>query len=260
MDLSQKCYAKKKEISLCNVYLINQSKNNIKFKIALWKKRIKKECNVGTDEENNKPCDRLIFGDDCNDTNFYRNCLIADKYLTHLKDNVRELEIKEACKYFSYWTYKEMLMHKKYSYSVSTLHENIMKISNFNICNEYVENISTETFLNIDNLNKLQQNFMEILRADEPFNCDKARKCSELYKTFKGTCYLDSDDLFCKGIEKFRKTYNETMKNVQICEEYKILQPFPKRPEKSANTIATAAITAISFASIITYKVNKRYS
>ncbi|CAI7717562.1 PIR protein [Plasmodium vivax] len=215
---------------------------------------IKKKCNVGTDELSNKPCNPLIFGEDCNDSSFYSNCLIADKYLNYLKDNGDDPNIKVACKYFSYWAYKEMIMDKKYSYSVSTLHENIMKISNFNICNEYVENISTETFLNIDNLNKLQQNFMEILRADEPLYCDKARKCSELYKTFKGTCYLDSDDLFCKGIEKFRKTYNETMKNVQICEEYKILQPFPKRPEKSANTIATAAITAISFASIITYK------
>ncbi|SCA83708.1 VIR protein [Plasmodium vivax] len=215
---------------------------------------IKNKCNVEIDDEKIDLCDPSIFGDVCNDKHFYRKCLIADKYLTYIEDEEGSRNIKEACKYFSYWAYKEMIMDKKYSYSVSTLHENINKISNFNICKKYVENISTETFLNIDNLYKLYQNFKEILNGDEPFNCDKAKKCVEFYKTFEGTCYLDSDDPFCIGLKKFREAYNKTMKSAQKCEEYKILQELQKRPEKSANTIATAAITAISFASIMTYK------
>ncbi|KMZ95147.1 hypothetical protein PVMG_06014 [Plasmodium vivax Mauritania I] len=152
-----------------------------------------------------------------------------------------------------------MIMGNEYSYSLSKLHKNIMQINNVDICNEYVEDISAETFLNIDNLYKLYQYFMEILRADAPHKWDQARKCAEFYKTFEGTCYLGSDDLFCKGIEKFRNGYNLTLIKANDCAPYNFLQPFPKRPEKSANTIATAAITAISFASIMTYKVNKRY-
>ncbi|KMZ95221.1 hypothetical protein PVMG_05139 [Plasmodium vivax Mauritania I] len=272
MDLYQKYYAPNKVISLDNNYLINKSKNNIKFKIILCKKvyksvslfdkyeEIKKKCNVGTDELSNNPCNRLIFGEGCNDRSFYRNCLIADKYIIYLNANASKLNINVACKYFSYWAYKEMLKNNHYTYSVPELHDNIMKISNFNICKKYVENISTETFLNIDNLYKLYQNFKEILNGDEPFNCDKAKKCVEFYKTFEGTCYLDSDDPFCIGLKKFREAYNTTMKSAPKCEEYKILQELQKRPEKYANKIATAAITAISFASIMTYKVNKCYS
>ncbi|KMZ98411.1 hypothetical protein PVNG_04355 [Plasmodium vivax North Korean] len=222
--------------------------------------RIKKECNVGTDEENNKPCDRLIFGDDCNDTNFYRNCLIADKYLTHLKDNSSELNINVACKYFSYWTYKEMLSDNKHSYSVRKLHEIIIQSKPVHICKDYVEDITTETFKNIDNLNKLYQNFMEILRVDDKYTCNQAKICVDLYKSLEKTCYSNSDDLFCKGIEKFREAYNKTMETKEICKEYKILQPSPKHSERSSNTIPVVAITAISFASIMTYKVNKCYS
>ncbi|KNA02165.1 hypothetical protein PVNG_05506 [Plasmodium vivax North Korean] len=235
MDLSQKCYAKKKEISLCNVYLIYQSKNNIKFKIALWKKK------------------------GCGDQDFYRNYLIAENYLTYLRSNVNARIVENACKYFSYWVYKEMIMEKSYSYSVPELHDIIRQSKNIHICQDYVHNITPEIYLNIKKLIDLHNNFMEVLGGTNSFDCDKAEKLFNLYNGLINTCYLNSDDPFCNGIETIRNGYNKTLINAKDCAPYNFLQPFQKRPEKSANTIATAAITAISFASIMTYKVSKRY-
>ncbi|VUZ99933.1 PIR protein [Plasmodium vivax] len=215
---------------------------------------IKNKCNDEIDQVDTTLCNYSIFEKGCKDIHFYRNYLIAEKYLTYLQNDEIFPYAENACKYFSYWVYKEMIMNKTYSYSVPMLHGNIMRNKNIQICKEYVEDITPETFKNIENLIDLYEKFLETLRVDDEFTCNQAKICVELYKSLEKTCYLNSNDLFCKGIEKFREAYNKTMKTKIICDEYKILQPFQKRPERLSNTIPVVAITAISFASIMTYK------
>ncbi|KMZ88779.1 hypothetical protein PVBG_06215 [Plasmodium vivax Brazil I] len=204
-------------------------------------------------------CDKLTLREACNDNNFYRNYLIAEKYLNHFKAMGNSPYVEYACKYFSYWVYKEMLKDNQYGYSVSELRDIIMRRKDVNTCNDYVENISTQIYLNIKKLIDLHNNFMEVLGGTNSFDLNKAEKLFNFYNGLINTCYLNSDDSFCNGIETIRNGYNETLIKATDCAPYNFLQPFQKRPEKSANTIATAAITAISFASIMTYTVNKRY-
>ncbi|KMZ99016.1 hypothetical protein PVNG_03855 [Plasmodium vivax North Korean] len=135
----------------------------------------------------NKPCDFSKLGECCKNKDFHRNCLIADKYLNYLESGKTLLNIEEACKYFSYWIYKEMLLDKEYSNSVSEVYEIITKNKDVHICKEYVEDIIPPTFSNIKKLIGLYENLMKILTGIKDIDCDQAKICIDMYKGFEGT-------------------------------------------------------------------------
>ncbi|SCA83583.1 VIR protein [Plasmodium vivax] len=216
------------------------SKNLYNFVSSLsGYEKIKDTCSEGINDDMINLCDSAIFREVCDNKNFKRNYLIAEKYLTYIKSKESSLIIENACKYFSYWVYKEMIMGKTYSYSVSTIHENIMNSKGVRICENYVEDITTEIFKNIEKLNNLHKSLIEILTGINDFDCDQAKKCVDLYNGIEDTCYLNSDNPFCIGLQKFREVYNTTMEPAENCPQYQFLPPFQERPEKSANTIAT---------------------
>ncbi|VVA00092.1 PIR protein [Plasmodium vivax] len=219
--------------------------------------KYEKIINVSNDEiteVKTDSCNRRIFTKNCSDESFFRKYLIAKNYLNHIKKHDPPVDIKDACKYLSYWAYQEVLKDSAYSYNVPTFLDKVMKAESIDVCNGYTENITEEVFLEIKSLIDLYKSLAEILISTEQDACQRNDKCVELYENFQDNCELKSDNHLCNEVEKFRKTYNHLMYKTYKCNEFEYLPSYQKHSEVSSITTPIVAFSAMSFVSFITYK------
>ncbi|KNA02191.1 hypothetical protein PVNG_06066 [Plasmodium vivax North Korean] len=235
--------------------------------------RIIKFSNDDITEVNTNNCNTKIFTEGCSDESFFRNCLIAKKYLQLIKKHETPFNIVHACKYLSYWAYQEVVQNSSYKYKVLTFLEKVMKDEDTDICKGHTEEITPVVFSEIQKLIELHKSLTTILTSEdeeaeeveegekvEEDACQRNNKCVELYEGFKNTCSLNSDNPLCNEVENFRGTYNHIMYVTNKCKEFKYLPSYQKHSKVSSMTTPIVALSAISFVSFITYKVNNYFS
>ncbi|CAG9472714.1 unnamed protein product [Plasmodium vivax] len=218
------------------------SKYNFVSSYAKYEK-IKDDSEAEITEGSTYSCDTTIFTEGCTDESFLHNCLIATKYLNHIKDPETTVNIDHACKYLSYWAYEKVEKESKYSYNVSTFLENIMKAEYINVCKGYAENITEEVFSKIQSLIELYKSLAQIQTSEEvkeeagdddvgddevsdddvsdevereedegeedegeEYTCQSNTMSVELYEKFRDICNLNSDKHLCNEVENFRFT------------------------------------------------------
>ncbi|KMZ89365.1 hypothetical protein PVBG_06285 [Plasmodium vivax Brazil I] len=204
-------------------------------------------------------CNTTIFPDDCSNKSFSRNYLIATKYLNLIKEHNPPVNIEHACKYLSYWVYQEMVKNSSSRYNVSTLLGKLMEAESLYICDEYTEDITSELFSKIQSLIALYKSLTEILISEKKDACQRNKICVKLYEDYKDTCDLNTDHHLCNEVENFRRTYNHLMYKTYKCNEFEYLPSYQKHDVIYSITTSIVALSAISFVSFISYKVNNYF-
>ncbi|VUZ95554.1 PIR protein [Plasmodium vivax] len=158
------------------------------------------------------------FGQTCKEVYSYLNDL-EGKYL-----NVND--VKERCKYLSYWLYEKIENNDELTYNTLSLYQNFMQMNEHfpilekNICNNYIEVISEDTYNELkelyglfDELNNLQKNsHPQILQI-----CENATKCYTKYMSYKDTCHGNKKKNLRNELERFRREYNSFIQNKASC-------------------------------------------
>ncbi|KMZ81711.1 hypothetical protein PVIIG_05543 [Plasmodium vivax India VII] len=166
----------------------------------------------------------------------------------------------DRCKYLYYWIYQELLQKNK-NYDVA------LKVYR-SILGKYFENydeddnhlrknyIHEDKDMILKNSAKLIELYDTMNNDGNTFDCDCAKKCSDLYKEFVGECYNDYDYAFCSELQSFKYKYDEKMKSIETCNgAEKILPCAIKHDVHVIIIIPMIILTILAFLVFVLYKV-----
>ncbi|GAB69482.1 hypothetical protein PCYB_002310 [Plasmodium cynomolgi strain B] len=169
------------------------------------------------------------------------------------------------CKYLYYWIYEDLLK-KNNNYDEAFKFYTIFLTAYFDnegddphICKKYKE--ESEKIV-LEKSAKLIELYETFNNNGERFNCDCAKKCSELYTKYVKEFNNDSDYDFCIELENFKHKYEEKVKSIESsCDAEKILPSVIKHDKLAieqglGNIITTIIIlTILFFLLFVLYKV-----
>ncbi|KMZ95648.1 hypothetical protein PVMG_05661 [Plasmodium vivax Mauritania I] len=213
-----------------------------------------------TSSTNKSSCEnyitRRLNGFKDQDHLFRKTCTKIADNLTEILSDSTSTELN-FCKYMNYMLYNTLNSMNPFHYYV-LLHHFYSEIEKFRGCLQYKENIDNNTYEELKILYELYDDFIEfkkesLMKNDEP--CKHGTKCVEHYTTYAKKCKNNYNNNFCMILIDFRKEYEDCKKKVKKCEDsMKYLEPIISE-SSSPFLISTAAMSAISVALFVSYKV-----
>ncbi|KMZ76716.1 hypothetical protein PVIIG_05715 [Plasmodium vivax India VII] len=205
----------------------------------------------------NTPKDCIAFKEEHirehQDTFINAQCSKAQHYLSKIETSSDPQYISNACKYFVYWLYYDVL--KK-----DTDNRKILKIYK-DVLTAYIDGSHKENFRNyvnffsertIKNLIKLTQmydyfyKFKEEQISHENVKCNHAEDCIRLHNENIKVCEEGNDYDFCYELDNLKESYDTYMKSYERCPR------LPKTLESyRAYNTASLIITPISILLVI---------
>ncbi|SCO65064.1 VIR protein [Plasmodium vivax] len=195
------------------------------------------------------------------DDSFKSSCAKSFEYVNTLKSG-KPSNIVPFCKYMHYWYYDMAKLNNKFPL-YSTIMLFFDDFENFKDCKKYIEDIDSEKYQKIKDLVQMYDDFNDFKNESiTKINnvCNHGDKYYTLYQQHVGGCKENHENPFCLKLIHFREYYNEHKKNVKYC-KHKLQYLTPIISDLSSTIlIPTAAISAMSFAFLISYKEpNKIY-
>ncbi|CAG9482240.1 unnamed protein product [Plasmodium vivax] len=193
---------------------------------------------------------------------FVDTCKKVSLYLKHIKDGKYANHIKPSCLYFNYML-KDAL--DKYAFTCNNTEQCYQKMiteyskdnkNELNICEVHVKDFKNDTFVVLNKLNTLYDNFLYNINYKGDKNiCDAAEECLKIYSPFSEICQKGNNKSFCKVLQNFQAQYNDQMNKVTICNEALKYLPSPYGTNMRIIIISLFIITfAISAIIFILYK------
>ncbi|KMZ89349.1 hypothetical protein PVBG_06201 [Plasmodium vivax Brazil I] len=132
------------------------------------------------------------------------------------------------------------------------------EFENFNDCKLYMEDIDSKQYQKIADLVQMYADyygFKNESKTNGNNECTHGDKCFNIYQQYVGECKNNHENPFCLKLMRFREEYNEHKKYVKYCtNKLKDLTPIISDSPPTF-LIPTSAISAMSFAFLISYKV-----
>ncbi|CAI7723920.1 PIR protein [Plasmodium vivax] len=194
---------------------------------------------------------------------FMKVCPKVKNYLNYIKENSKSLDIPKCCKYLNYLLYDQAINNLLSGYTTLSLYSDLQKIYDENsfdliLCNEHKEYVKYETYIKINELITLYQDFNAYNASNEPKEdneCNCVRKCANSYKTYIMKCEDGTQRNYCDALEEFRNTYNQHMQSGTKCKNVDIYLPSTKKVNIIVLiTIPSIIILSICFLLFILYK------
>ncbi|KNA01619.1 hypothetical protein PVNG_06008 [Plasmodium vivax North Korean] len=217
--------------------------------------------------DNQAPKDCIAFKEEHirehQDTFINAQCSKAQHYLSSVVTNRDHQYTSNACKYFIYWLYYDVL-NKKSDY------RKILKIYN-DVLTEYIEETGNEHFKNYVN-SFSEQTIEKIIKLTEMYDyfykfkgntqlgdskCNHAKECFRLYKENIKICEEGNDNDFCYELDNLKEIYDAYMMSIEGCQGIpKTLESY--RVQNRAVVIITpfSILLVISLSLFFLYKVN----
>ncbi|VUZ93242.1 PIR protein [Plasmodium vivax] len=192
---------------------------------------------------------------------FKDSCAKSLEYVKKLKLD-KSSSIVPFCKYMHYWYYSMVKSNNGFPFYSSILLF-FKEFENFNDCKLYMEDIDSKQYQKIADLVQMYADyygFKNESKTNGNNECTHGDKCFNIYQQYVGECKNNHENPFCLKLMRFREEYNEHKKYVKYCtNKLKDLTPIISDSPPTF-LIPTSAISAMSFAFLISYKEpNKIY-
>ncbi|SCO65063.1 hypothetical protein, conserved [Plasmodium vivax] len=178
------------------------------------------------------------------------------EYVKKLKPD-QSSSILPFCKYMHYWYYDMAKLINGFPF-YSTILLFFNEIENFNDCKLYMEDIDNKKFEKITDLVEMYDDFDKFKKeskTNENDVCDHGDTCFNTYEKYVEGCKTNNGNPFCLKLIRFREEYNEHKKDVKYCtNKLKDLTQIIS-DSSSPFLVSTAAMSAISVALFVSYKV-----
>lgn len=129
-----------------------------------------------------------------------------------------------------------------------------------NICENHIEEIKHDIYVNLKELYELYEKFNKLKNGPTSCtkdNCTCVNECANLYLSYEGKYNGDYYQYFCNELENFRGLYNDQMKNENCGDNVdKTLKSFKKNNTVIIIFIPFIIILVTFIFSFLFYKVN----
>ncbi|KMZ89348.1 hypothetical protein PVBG_06200 [Plasmodium vivax Brazil I] len=217
----------------------------------------KKEHTTSTNKSSCKEyITRNLKGYKDEDDVFLKECTKIADNLTEILSDSTSSELN-FCKYMNYMFYNMLKSMNPFNYFV-LLHKFYTEIEKFRDCLQYKEYIDQKTYEELKILSELYDDFIDFKKESSVKNekpCTHGTKCVDHYRAHAKNCKNNYNNNFCMILIDFRKEYEDYKSEVKKCEDsMKYLEPIISE-SSSPFLISTAAMSAISVALFVSYKV-----
>ncbi|CAI7718666.1 PIR protein [Plasmodium vivax] len=172
------------------------------------------------------------------DTFVYAQCSKAQHYLSKIEKSSDPQYISNACKYFMYWLYYDVLNKETDNSKILRIYEDVLTgyiegTGNVYL-KDYVSFLSEEKIEKIIKLTKMYDSFYNFKGNMQHGSnkCNHAEECIRLYKENIEVCEEGNDNDFCYELDNLKENYDTYMMSKEVCshltrtlESYKVYNP-----------------------------------
>ncbi|KMZ82505.1 hypothetical protein PVIIG_05366 [Plasmodium vivax India VII] len=151
------------------------------------------------------------------------HCSKAEHYLSSVVINRDHQYTSNACKYFMYWLYYDVLNKESDNRKILKIYEDVLtgyiEKSGNEYLKDYVNFLSEKTVEKIIKLTKMYDYFHKFKENKQPGSnkCNLATDCIRLYNKNINVCEKGNDNDFCYELDNLKKSYDAYMKTKEIC-------------------------------------------
>ncbi|KMZ83273.1 hypothetical protein PVBG_05900 [Plasmodium vivax Brazil I] len=205
----------------------------------------------------NTPKDCIAFKEEHirehQDTFINAQCSKAQHYLSKIETSSDPQHISNACKYFVYWLYYDVLKKDTDNRKILKIYQDVLtayidgsRKENFR---NYVNFFSERTIENLIKLTEMYESFYKFTEeriSHEDVKCNHADECIRLHNENIKVCEEGNDYDFCYELDNLKESYDTYMKSYERCPR------LPKTLESyRAYNTASLIITPISILLVI---------
>ncbi|SBT83908.1 PIR protein [Plasmodium ovale] len=159
-------------------------------------------------------------------------CVIAIKFLNHLKEKHDISYEEDGCKYLYYWLYVEALENKTSIENTLDLYKKFNDIFNSDndgnhMFDKYINKLNKYACLKLEKLIRMFEIFNKFESEQTSQGAEKkwTSDCADLFTTYVDECKKAYDYDFCNKLKIFGEQYNFFIQKVQHCEGDQYLLP-----------------------------------
>ncbi|KMZ86087.1 hypothetical protein PVBG_05486 [Plasmodium vivax Brazil I] len=151
-------------------------------------------------------------------------CLQAQHYLSNVETNIDPQYKSNACQYFLYWLYYEVLEKKLDKHKILKIYNDMLTgymegSLNYHL-RDYVNLFSEkpiEKFIKLTEMYDYFYKFKEDMKRGDKNKCDNATKCVGLYNENIELYEKGNDYNFCYELDNLKENYDAYMKANECC-------------------------------------------